>query len=73
MRNFITLVAVAVAGSASAHPGHLIEAAGHDHWAAGVAIGAAIAISIWGAIKAKDADAESDAEAEPEGEEPAEA
>lgn len=41
------------AGAAFAHPGHLIEAAGHDHWLAGAAIGAAIAAGIWGALKGK--------------------
>jgi len=41
------------AGSANAHPGHLVDAAGHDHWVAGAAIGAAIAVGLWGALKGK--------------------
>ncbi|WP_420861471.1 DUF6732 family protein [Algirhabdus cladophorae] len=40
-------------GAAVAHPGHLIEVAGHDHVLAGVAIGAAIAAGLWGALKGK--------------------
>ncbi len=42
-----------VAGAAQAHPGHLVDAAGHDHWMAGAAIGAAIAVGIWGALKGR--------------------
>jgi len=49
----MTLLAVFWGQSAVAHPGHLIETAGHDHWLAGVAIGAAIAAGIWGALKGK--------------------
>lgn len=41
------------AGPALAHPGHLIELAGHDHWLAGVAIGAAIAIGLVQGLKGK--------------------
>lgn len=47
----IALLATLWGHSAAAHPGHLIEAAGHDHWVAGIAIGAAIAVGIWGALK----------------------
>ncbi len=36
------------AGAAQAHPGHLVDAAGHNHWVAGAAIGAAIAIGALG-------------------------
>lgn len=62
MRALIILLASAV--SASAHPGHLIEVAGHDHWLAGVAIGAAAGVAIWGWLKGEDEDAEEAAEAE---------
>lgn len=51
MKHTITFFAIFWAQGAFAHPGHLIEAAGHDHWLAGVAIGAAIAAGIWGALK----------------------
>ena len=51
------------AAPALAHPGHIGEIAGHDHWLAGAAIGAAIGIAIWGAIKGKTQDGDA-AEAE---------
>ncbi|MEM8553367.1 MAG: DUF6732 family protein [Pseudomonadota bacterium] len=37
---------------ASAHPGHIAEAAGHNHWVAGAAIGLAAAITLWAGLKA---------------------
>ncbi|SLN29987.1 hypothetical protein PSA7680_01415 [Pseudoruegeria aquimaris] len=43
--------AFAFPGLAAAHTGHIAEVAGHDHWVAGAAIGAAIAISLWAALK----------------------
>ncbi len=49
---------------AMAHVGHLGDLAGHDHWVAGAAIGAAVAIGLYGALKGRrKADK---AEAEPE-------
>ena len=51
MRTFLTLLVIFSAQSAAAHPGHLIELAGHDHWVAGGAIGAAILAGLWGALK----------------------
>jgi Iap family predicted aminopeptidase len=36
---------------AQAHVGHLADAAGHDHWAAGAAIGIAIAIGLAGKLR----------------------
>lgn len=50
----ICLPFLILATPASAHPGHLADLAGHDHWVAGAAIGAAILIGLWGAIKGKD-------------------
>lgn len=47
----ISLIA-AMAGMATpiaAHPGHLIETAGHSHWGALIALGGAIAVGIWAA------------------------
>ncbi|SMY06501.1 DUF6732 family protein [Flavimaricola marinus] len=66
--NLATTVAVAASGPAAAHPGHLAGLAGHDHWVAGAAIGAAILIGLWGAIKGKrkDEDVEDEAEDEQE-------
>lgn len=47
------LIGVLVAGPATAHPGHIADLAGHNHWLAGAAIGAAIAAAIWGHLKGK--------------------
>ncbi|WP_424972011.1 DUF6732 family protein [Dinoroseobacter sp. S76] len=41
------------AGPLWAHPGHLSGLAGHDHWVAGAAIGLAIALGIYGALKGR--------------------
>ena len=46
-----TPLAVAAAGPASAHPGHLAGAAGHNHWVAGAAIGLAVGIGLWQTIR----------------------
>lgn len=66
MRFFVFAAAVFGAGPAFAHTGHLIGLGGHDHWLAAGAIGAAIAIGIWGAMKGKRDEAEQEAEAEAE-------
>ena len=71
MRISLILIASLIAGTAHAHVGHLGEVAGHDHWVAGAAIGIAIGIGLWGAIK--DKARSEDAEAEGEGEEETEA
>ncbi len=70
MRLILTLMMMAAGQPVLAHPGHLVDVAGHDHWVAGAAIGAAILIGLWGALKGKK-DASDDAEAEPELEEEA--
>ena len=44
--------------AAFADPGHIIASGGHDHWAAGIALGAAIAVVAWGWLKGRDEDAE---------------
>jgi beta-lactamase regulating signal transducer with metallopeptidase domain len=64
MRATLTLILTAFAGSASAHTGHIADAAGHDHWVAGVAIGLAAAISVWGILKDRKEKAEEQAEEE---------
>jgi len=61
----IGVIALSAARPAQAHLGHVGELAGHDHWVAGAAIGAAAAIGLWGALKGKKhQDAEPDAPAE---------
>jgi len=42
---------VAAARPAAAHPGPVAEVAGHDHWIAGAAIGAAIAVGVWALVR----------------------
>lgn len=64
MRPLLTLVFMLLPGLALAHPGHLIEVAGHDHIAAGVAIGLAIGVAIWGALKGRRDDDADEEEAE---------
>ena len=69
MRRLLIVVLISAGSSAMAHPGHLADVAGHDHWAAGIAIGLAGSAAIWGALKGKkaqDADAETEQELEEE-------
>ncbi|MCP1169587.1 DUF6732 family protein [Limimaricola litoreus] len=57
-------------GAALAHPGHMADVAGHDHWVAGAAIGLAIALGLWGALKGRRKEEESsEAETEDQGDE----
>lgn len=68
-----TLIA-ALPVPAVAHPGHIAEAAGHDHWLAGATIAAAAAVALWAAIKSRkkdDAPETEDDAAEAEGEDDA--
>ena len=58
MRHALALFFVVLASTASAHPGHLGELAGHDHWVAGIALGLAILLGIRGALKGKEAASE---------------
>ena len=51
MKFAILITASIGASAANAHPGHLAEVAGHGHWLGAAAIGAAIAIGLWGALK----------------------
>ncbi|MFT6451223.1 MAG: hypothetical protein ACJA06_000704 [Halocynthiibacter sp.] len=65
----ISFVLGLFAGPLAAHPGHLVDQLGHDHWVAGAAAGAAIAIALWGALKGKSGENSSDEDVE-EGAEP---
>lgn len=49
----IACLALLWTSAAFAHPGHLIEVAGHGHWLGAAAIGAAIALGAWAALKGK--------------------
>ena len=63
MRVLVPLMFALLPGLAWAHPGHLLDAAGHDHVLAGVAIGLAIGVAIWGALRGRKDD-ETEAEAD---------
>ena len=62
MRITIPLTLCLLGSAAQAHPGHLIEAAGHDHWLGAAAIGAAIAIGLWNAAKGRKDQAKTEGE-----------
>lgn len=62
MRPILPLCLLLFPGTALAHPGHLGDLAGHDHWVAGVAIGLAIALGLWGVLKGGDKQAPETAE-----------
>lgn len=66
MRIFLTIALMLAGQSAVAHPGHLIEVAGHDHWLAGIAIGIGLLGGLWGILRGEDEDAESEEEMEEE-------
>lgn len=46
-RSLAVVLAVMGPGVALAHPGHLSDVAGHDHWVAGAAIGTAVVLGLW--------------------------
>jgi hypothetical protein len=53
MRISVFLVSLLVGTGAQAHVGHLGELAGHGHWIAAGALGAAIAVAGWNVLKGK--------------------
>ena len=72
MRFSVFLTGLLFASCANAHVGHLGELAGHDHRIAAGALGIAIAVAGWNALKGrkdKEAEAEVEAEVEPEAQE----
>lgn len=70
MKRLITpCIALLWVSSASAHPGHLIEVAGHSHWLGAAALGAAIALGAWAALKGKKSQSSEAEEAELDDEE----
>lgn len=64
-RSMLAVFVMLSASAAWSHPGHLAGLAGHDHWVAGAAIGLAIALGIFGALKGKTSESET-AEAQSE-------
>ncbi len=55
-------VSVLAPGAALAHPGHLADLAGHSHWVAGAAVGAAILAGLWAGLKGRGKSGEAEAE-----------
>ncbi len=54
MKSVLTACLFALwANALAAHPGHLAEVAGHGHWLGAAALGAAIALGAWAALKGK--------------------
>ena len=53
MTRLIATLLVVWGSAAQAHPGHIADLAGHDHWVAGAAIGIAILVGIYGALTGK--------------------
>lgn len=51
----LTLMFLTAAGAAVAHPGHIGELAGHNHWIAGAAVGLAAAIALWAGLRRRKA------------------
>lgn len=52
-RSLAVVLAVMGPGVALAHPGHLSDVAGHDHWVAGAAIGTAVVLGLWAGLRAR--------------------
>ena len=61
----LTVVLIMITGGANAHPGHLVDVAGHGHWVGAAAIGLAILIGLLGKNKDRDVP-EEDSEVEEE-------
>ena len=64
MRPLLSLFALLWTLPAWAHPGHLADLAGHDHWVAGAAIGIAIVIGLLGVLQGQKDESEDAAEDE---------
>jgi len=69
MRYSLTIIFTLLATTAQAHPGHLADLAGHDHWVAGAAIGLAILTGLYGALKGQKEIAEPENQEETDAEE----
>ena len=64
MRPILSLFALLWAAPAFAHPEHLADIAGHDHWVAGAAIGIAVVIGLLGVLHGQKEESEDAAEDE---------
>ncbi|WP_112320820.1 DUF6732 family protein [Oceanibium sediminis] len=66
-RHLTIFTGLMLPGAALAHPGHVADVAGHDHWIALGAIGVAAGLGLWAVLKgrkAKAAASDDSAEAE---------
>jgi len=45
--NRIAVIFALAATGAQAHPGHIVEVAGHNHWLGAAAIAAAVGVALW--------------------------
>ncbi len=71
MKSLMAMVFAGLAGPALAHPTHIIDLAGHNHWLAAAAVAAAAAAALWQAKKRgeqepEDEEVEADPDAEPQ-------
>lgn len=53
MRAVLSLPLIAIASGAWADIGHIGEVAGHDHWIAAGALGLALGLALWAALKGR--------------------
>jgi len=66
MKFLFSLIMAMMAAPAFAHPTHIIEVAGHNHWLGLAAIAAAAAVALWQAKKSRDEEASEEDEIEEE-------
>ncbi len=66
MKLLFSFITALVAAPAFAHPSHVIEVAGHNHWLGLAAMAAAAAAALWQASKGRDEEASEEDETEEE-------
>ncbi|WP_457646955.1 DUF6732 family protein [Profundibacter sp.] len=66
MKTLMSVILALLAAPAFAHPTHIIEVAGHNHWLGLAAIVAAAAAALWQAKKGRDEEASDEDESEEE-------
>ncbi|AXX99456.1 DUF6732 family protein [Profundibacter amoris] len=64
MKTLMSVILALLAAPAFAHPTHIIEVAGHNHWLGLAAIAAAAAAALWQAKKGRDEEASQEDETE---------
>lgn len=71
MKSLLAIVFAGLASPALAHPSHIIDLAGHNHWLAAAAVAAAAAAALWqaknrGEQEPDEEEVEADLDAEPQ-------